>query len=87
MIAGPLLRGARQGGSPLCSRCPHLVATARLLPMSRARSSNSASLASGRSLLLSRDISASLHSRGAAPVGVGWLLVVNRDIGMKSCLG
>jgi len=55
--------------------------------MSRARSSNSASLASGRSLLLSRDISASLHSRGAAPVGVGWLLVVNRDIGMKSCLG
>ena len=71
-----LLRGARQGGAPVCSRCPTLVATARLASAIRARSSKSASFPSGRGLLLSRGSSISLHSRRAGAVGTGWLLAV-----------
>jgi len=79
-----LLRGARQGAAPVCSRCPTLVATARLPSAIRARSSNSAVLTSGSWLLLSRGMSASMHSRRAAPVGIGWLLVVERDTVIRS---
>ena len=79
-----LLRGARQGSAPLCSRWPHLAATARLPPMSRARSNSCASLPGGRLLLLGRGVSTSLHSRDAAPVGVGWLLVVEGGSDIRS---
>ena len=66
-----LLRGARQGAAPVCSRCPTLVATARLPSTIRARSSNSAVLTGSRVLLLSRGLGISLHSRRTSPVGVG----------------
>ena len=75
-----LVRGARQGATALCSRCPALVATARLPSMTRARSNGSACLHSGGWLLLSGGSSISLHGRDTGSVGAGWLLAVDGDI-------